>query len=154
MTPGPAARLDGDYSRERDQTRAERRIAARATAGPSAGPVERVRGREVPRPLPDQAWTQEAKELWVLASEDEATLRWGAGDWMHLKLACAYLSRLLTPDGKRPPADGMRVLHDMLGALMLNDTAKRRAGLVVERGETPSDPIDDRLDELGLGPND
>jgi hypothetical protein len=143
--PGPPRNAPGDYARERSSRQADRRLLERLTATGA----EVVKGRDVVKPPPDPSWSETAKMVWTVALHDEAVDRWGAGDYLQLSIACEYVSRLFSADGRRPPADGVRVLIDTLNGLQLSDTAKRRAGLFVDRsGNDYSDPIDAEIAEL------
>jgi hypothetical protein len=149
----------GDYSNPSNERRAERRLAERLERG--GEPVERVAGNEVARLPGDPEWTVLARSFYELAHEDEYLQhRGGTGDNLLAYLTADYLSRLFTADGKRPPADGVRVALDMIRELGLTDAAKRRAGLAVQRGEVEveRDRLDDVLDGLDFseleGPDD
>jgi hypothetical protein len=123
---------------ENDLARSSRRADQRMLERFSTLGAEVVTGGEVIKPEPKAGWNTIAKTAWVLASEDEASARWGSGDWLQLFIACEYVTRLFQR-GKRPPADGVRVLFDILNGLQLSDTAKRRTGLLVDRSGASGD---------------
>ena len=146
--PNPNAGFlgEGNYSNRANAQRAERRALARLE-----GPVglERIQGFEVIKPEPNSEWSYEAKMVWTMASNDEATLYWSSGDWMHLYLACDYLHRANTDPRKHTPsAQAMTVIMDTLKSLKLTETAKRANGIIINRDEVVLDETDEWLNNV------
>lgn len=130
----------GSYASRENEKRAERRALARLE-GPTG--LERIQAFDVVKPEPNGDWCQEARMVWVMASNDEAVLNWSSGDWMHLYLACDYLDRTLTdPRRHTPSAQAMTVVMETLRALKLTDSAKRSNGILVCRDEVEHDEDD------------
>lgn len=125
---------EGDYA----TTSAARRGLERAIA--KAGPMETIEAKEVIKPRPNEKWCYRAKEIWALASCDEAVDLFSSGDWLHLKMVCDLYDDMLT--GKtRYSAQSMEVVMTTLSNLRLTDRAKRQDNIVVDRSEPEVDPV-------------
>lgn len=133
----------GGYSRADNEKRALARLEAQV------GGVETIGAKAVIRPEPSQDWAYEPKLLWTLAMADEAVDGWSSGDYAQLYLACEVLHRAFTDERRRtPPANTLDVVFGVLRELRLSDTAKRNAGILVNREPVEVDPNQQWLDDL------
>lgn len=121
---------------------AKRRGMERAIA--KNGHLTVIEGRDVVKPVPSEDWHEDAREMWVLCSMDEASDLWSTGDWLRLKMICSAYSgeqNNTYSDGtpRAPRAQILEVLFNQLTELRLSARAKQADGFLIDRNHEQGD---------------